>query len=61
MDDRDQWTCDAMLKYGGGFVKILGELAMHADSDNLRKIKATWPKYWSEYEAVGKKMERGKA
>lgn len=59
MNDRDQWTCDAMRKYGGSFVKLLGELAEHADSDNLNRIKETWPEYWTEYEKTGIKMEKG--
>jgi len=46
-----------MEKYGGGFVKALGELARRADPANLTKIKDAWPEYWSEYEARGKDLE----
>jgi hypothetical protein len=38
---------------GGEFVRLLGKLARHADPENLAKIKMTWPKYWSEYHAIG--------
>lgn len=56
--DRDLWTLDAMEKYGGSFVKNLGSLARRADPLNLRKIKDTWPEYWSEYERLGIEMEQ---
>lgn len=57
-NDRDAWTVDAMEKYGGSFVKFLGELARGSDSINLAKIKDTWPEYWSEYEKIGREMEQ---
>lgn len=57
MNDRDSWTVDAMEKYGGSFVKQLGELARRADPVNLAKIKATWAEYWADYEKTGIKME----
>lgn len=59
MNDRDHWTCDAMRKYGGSFVKLLGELAERSDAENLKKIKATWPGYWADYEQKGILMENG--
>lgn len=52
------WTCDAMDKYGGSFVKTLSNLARHADPINLAKIKATWPEYWLEYEKQGIELEK---
>ena len=39
----------AMERYGGSFVKKLGELIMLADPENRQKIRETWPKYWLEY------------
>ena len=39
----------AMLIYGGGFAKALAHAARLADSNNLEKIKATWPEYWTRY------------
>lgn len=56
-NDRDSWTVDAMHKYGGSFVKCLAELAEHADPENLKRIKETWPEYWAEYETRGHQME----
>ena len=58
---RDQWTRDAMRQYGGSFVKLLGELAEHADAENLHRIKESWPDYWAEYEKKGIEMEKGNA
>ena len=54
MKSPDQWdddlkTIQAMRRYGGGFVKALGEAALFADSDNLARIKKAWPEYWSKY------------
>lgn len=49
MNEEDCCTADAMKEFGGSFVKTLGELAWHADSINLKKIKNTWPEYWEEY------------
>ncbi len=56
--DRDYWTVEAMRKFGGSFVKILADLASHADPINLNKIKATWPEYWEEYERMGITLEK---
>lgn len=54
---RDYWTIEAMLKYGGSFVQALGKAAAVADRQNLMKIKITWPDYWEQYTRWGKKME----
>lgn len=45
-------TIQAMLRYGGAFVKALAGAAQLADSENLAKIKATWPEYWSHYSSM---------
>lgn len=57
---RDYWTLEAMRKFGGGFVKMLGQLAAHADSDNLERIKKAWPEYWAEYELTGESLQKQK-
>ena len=51
---------EAMLAYGGGFIKGLGEALSHADPVNVEKIKANWPGYWKEYYEMGTHMESGK-
>lgn len=58
MNERDSWTTDAMDKFGGSFVKALGELARRADPINLLKIKAIWNEYWEQYEKMGMDLER---
>lgn len=54
--DFDFWTIQAMVKYGGSFVKGLAAAALHADRHNLAKIKATWPEYWEDYQEKGQVM-----
>ena len=52
MNEQDTHTVEMMAKYGGSFVKALAELCWRADPINLRKIKITWPEYWSRYEIM---------
>lgn len=52
-----------MERFGGSFVRKLGELCHLADPVNLAKIKATWPDYWQEYADMAKQVkaqERGR-
>ena len=44
-----------MKKYGGGFVKQLAELMLHADPINLMKIRNTWSDYIAEYKRFAEK------
>lgn len=46
-----------MKKYGGSFVKALGEAAFHADPKNLERIKRAFPDYWGDYEQQGIRLE----
>ncbi len=46
----------AMKRYGGSFMKGIGEALLHADSDNAAKIKATWPQAWVQYADMASKM-----
>lgn len=52
MSEQDCDIADAMSKYGGSFVKGLGDLMYRADPLNLEKIKKTWPEYMAEYAAM---------
>jgi hypothetical protein len=45
-----------MIEYGGSFVRKLGAAALVADPENLRKIKAAWPEYWSQYDRMAKQL-----
>lgn len=57
MNEQDSWTCDAMEKYGGSFVRQLAVLCRSADMLNLAKLKRTFRRYWNDYELMGKKMQ----
>lgn len=52
----DRKTIETMMEYGGSFVRKLGAAALVADPENLRKIKATWPDYWSQYDRMAKQL-----
>jgi hypothetical protein len=45
-----------MMEYGGSFVRKLGAAALVADTENLAKIKATWPDYWAQYQRMAKQL-----
>lgn len=40
---------NAMIDYGGGFVRRLGEAWLAADADNNRRLLAAFPHYWEQY------------
>jgi hypothetical protein len=45
-----------MIEYGGSFVRKLGAAVMVADSENLAKIKTTWPDYWAQYQRMAQQL-----
>ena len=55
VNDRIDFTIDrfqvarAMIKYGGGFVKPLGQALLRADPNNAARIKQAFPEYWAKY------------
>ncbi len=59
--NRDWWCAAAMMKYGGEFVKLLGQAFRYADGRNQAKIKATWPEYWEKYSELGEKLRTKEA
>ena len=56
-NDADYWTIEAMRKFGGSFVQALAECAERADANNLSKLKAAFPEYFTEYSAKGRTLE----
>ena len=50
ISDSDIIKC--MISRGGSFVTHLGILATKADSENLQKIKDSWPEYWEKYKKM---------
>ena len=42
-----------MIKYGGSFVRNIGEALRHADGFNVIKVYTAWPDYWNKYFKMG--------
>jgi len=53
---KDSDVINTMIEYGGSFVRKLGAAALVADTDNLAKIKQTWPDYWAQYSRMAKQL-----
>ena len=51
-------VANAMKKYGGSFVRALGEALLIADSKNAQLIHDTWPEYWVRYSAFAETERR---
>lgn len=45
----DWEIAEAMICFGGGFVRLLGQLYRKGDLVDQRKIKNTFSEYWAEY------------
>lgn len=52
--DRD--VARTMQEYGGSFIRALGTAVLQADPENLRKVKDTWPDYWSKYQEMAQQI-----
>jgi hypothetical protein len=52
----DRQIINTMMEYGGSFVRKLGAAALVADTENLAKIKQTWPDYWAQYSRMAKQL-----
>lgn len=57
--EADRRTIVAMLRFGGSFVQALGRAAECADRENLAKIKAVWPDFWTKYSEAHWLREKG--
>ena len=49
MSAADIQTIENMHQRGGNFARALAHAAASADTENLAKIKATWPELWEKY------------
>lgn len=59
VDDVDDFeVIEAMTRYGGSFIKHIGEAASCADMRNMAKIKAMWTEEWNQYASFVKKEAR---
>lgn len=59
MTKEDKQTLRAMIVYGGNFVRHLAVAALHADANNLVRIKAAFPELWARYEEFAKLDKEG--
>ena len=57
LEEEKYFVSQGMRKYGGSFVKALGEALAHADPYNAEKIKNNWSKLWKEYALIGHQIE----
>ncbi len=48
-----RFVCIGIEKYGGSFIKGIGQALSRADINNTIKIKLTWPDEWKYYLNVG--------
>lgn len=55
--DEQNRVARAMIKWGGGFVRSLGEALFRADPVNAQKIHDAFPECWEEYLEKSKKLE----
>ena len=55
-EEEKYFVYTGMIKYGGGFVRALGEALSHADPGNTKIIKHCFSEYWEEYLPMGKKL-----
>ena len=54
----DFYVTEAMIEYGGDFVKRLAMLYRVGDPDNRARIKAAFPEYWEKYRLMAKMKEK---
>lgn len=47
--DTEYGVTEAMLNYGGGFVRKLAEAYRAADKDNRTRLRTAFPEYWQQY------------
>ena len=45
----DLKVVEAMIRFGGGFVKALGQAFEKADETNFNRLKEAFPEYWADY------------
>ena len=48
-DLTDYEVTEAMIQFGGSFVRGLGELYRRADEHNKAKLRMAFPEYFAEY------------
>jgi hypothetical protein len=51
-DLTDYDVIEAMVRYGGSFVRSLGQLYRQADADNQRRLREAFQEYFTEYRDI---------
>ena len=46
---------EAMIIYGGGFVKAFGQLVRQADSENRRRLVEAFPELFDKYRDIARR------
>lgn len=54
--DEFYWMCQAMFRYGGGFVQALARCMQAADARNLQVLLDAFPAYVKTYSERGQEM-----
>ena len=55
--DRNFWITEAMILYGGSFVKRLGKLYRIGDGFNQKILQNAFPEYWKRYDKLAAQAE----
>lgn len=58
---KDDAMIEAMIQFGGSFVKSLGYALVHADPINYQKLERAFPEYFKEYVDMADKFIRNKS
>ncbi len=48
----DAYVAEAMIRYGGSFVRALGQLWFMGDELNRTKLKVAFAEYWIKYQSL---------
>ena len=54
MTDHD--ITEAMIRFGGSFVKALGQLYRLGDEINRHRLKLAFPDFWREYQDMAERL-----
>ena len=55
----DYEIAETMQRMGGGFFRLIGAAAVHADETNLTKLKTIFGAEWDEYRRLtARRLER---
>ena len=56
--EKDWWTTEAMIRFGGSFVKGLGNLWRLADTTNRSKLEQAFLNYFEVYKSQGEMLRK---